>query len=148
MQLVVRGLEKEYWLEALGEAAEFRAPLEGPPYVCLLWASSSSSVADRAVLTRALVASNCVYAVCGGVECEAWHDMVDEAAAEANRFVMTTWHSGESPEDLAHFFVWAARPDDDLQVTHHLIVVVGANGSAGAQLAAAVRGEVLGERAV
>jgi len=57
-----------------------------------------------------LIQSRCRYIVCGGLDCEQWHDDADLAWVELDivspgnaPHVMTTWHEGESPEQVARF---------------------------------------------
>jgi len=96
MELILSHEGKEYWLERLDRPANFRSSPWDGPYVCLLWDyAGAASDSERVTLARALVANNCGYAVCAGIECERWHDAIDQAALEADRFLMTTWHEDE-----------------------------------------------------
>ena len=58
-----------------------------------------------------LVASGCLYMMAWGVNCSSWDDSVDLANLAAfgygdipeDKFVMTTWHEGESLKDVYRF---------------------------------------------
>jgi len=139
VELLVRRGESEYWTDHLHTPADFRGPFGGAPYVCLVWATRPATLDERAALARALVTSNCGYAVCAGMESEAWHDMVDETREEADRFLMTTWHDNEPLEDVVNFFVWNTDYEENV-FTRFLIVVVGPDDGIGGQLTDVVRG--------
>jgi len=122
-----------------------------PPYAgactCLLWdARGHASDGERARLARKLVDSGRAYTVCGGAECEAWHDAVDEAligpepeSAEPDDLgMMTTWHDGESASEVAAFFVHAAVLPGGAP-SHHLVLLIGDDADRREELAAAVR---------
>lgn len=147
--LAERGSRRFYHL-ALGAPDGF-APFDGNPFTCLLWdASGASSDDERGRLAAALVESGCVYAVCGGADCEAWHDAVDEAFAALqvegrvpdDRMVMTTWHAGESARDVAEFYVRSAVPAAGA-VEWHLVLRIGEDRDPRGDLGAIVRGFVL-----
>ena len=95
-------------------------PLAPQPYPCLLWDTRGDwSEAERDTVVAALLESDCRYVVSGGATCEQWHDEVDEAYIARTlepetdeRFVMTTWHTDESVEDVAFFFVWNTNFDE------------------------------------
>lgn len=65
----------------------------------------------RSLVSDWLVRSGCLYLMAWGNNCSSWDDSVDEAnidqffPAESpdDRFVMTTWHEGESLEDVFWF---------------------------------------------
>lgn len=127
-----RGSEQYHHL-VLGSPADFRAPFDARPWTCLLWdAAGTADGEERARLSADLVASGCVYAVCGGIGCEAWHDALDEALIglqEAGRvpddhFVATTWHEGETVDDVTRFFVLDAVPATG-GVDRHLVLQIG-----------------------
>lgn len=107
-------------------------PFTGEEYVALTWAGDSTfDEAARIKVVGALINSGCRYLVCGGVDCERWHDDADVAfaALEASSdtdvpFVMTTWHHDESVEDVAFFATYCTNFDDH-DFTCLLVLVVG-----------------------
>jgi hypothetical protein len=132
----------------LTNVSEFQAPFPGALYPCLIW-GHDVRVTDEARLTlaSALLDSGCRYAVCGGADCEAWHDSVDvefvkrhlddsEQQLEAS-FVMTTWHRDEPPDDVAHFFV--RNTNFDSHNFKHFVVLHVGNGPERDLVNAAVR---------
>jgi hypothetical protein len=82
-----------------------------------------------------------------------WHDIVDEEwlsqhvddsdDVQAAAHVMTTWHEGESPDDVAFFFVMNTN-FDDYDFKDFLIVHSGGSGSDFDRVNAAVRRVVVG----
>ena len=114
MELIEERDGREYWLQILDDIAEFRPPFSGKPYPVLIWETRLARTdRERQQLTTALIASEVRYGVCGGVECERWHDALDWAFLDQNlegeaydaRFVMTSWHSEEPPDEVVFFFV-------------------------------------------
>ncbi len=66
--------------ETISSAEEMTVPFDGEPYLCVIWVSDDSFDDQlRYRLAQKLVKSNCRYAVCGGVDCERWHDEIDDA---------------------------------------------------------------------
>jgi hypothetical protein len=123
---------REYYQLALARPASFERPFPSQPYPCLVWDHKGSwQDTDRDVFARALIASDCRYAVCGGVFCEQWHDKIDlvfvqtvpDGESDA-RFIMTTWHSGEPPLEVAWFFAWNT-PFDDHDFAKFLVIELG-----------------------
>ncbi len=83
-------------------------------YPALVWNSEPGVAVEQiTAVIRKLYTSGCRYVVAGGVNCERWHDIADEEfvsqfvsdADQDENFVMTSWHEGESPEDVTFFFV-------------------------------------------
>ncbi len=122
------------------------APFGGSAYPCLLWDHQGcTSDATQAVIAQALVEGGCRYAVCAGQDAERWHMSFDSAflsvfgtddAAWGDNFVMTTGHSGESPDDVAHFFVMNTNFENH-DFRDYLVLHVG-EGLEGPALEAAV----------
>jgi hypothetical protein len=81
------------------------------PFLAIMIAEEPVSNAWRNQISSWLIASNCLYFVAWGIECEDWHDCVDWANLEAHdfgdipddRFVMTTWHDKESLSEALWF---------------------------------------------
>ena len=103
---------------ALGDA-----PFAGLQFACLLWNHGTGRDVDAATaLLSSLIDGGCRYFVCGGLDGEWWHDLVDELIVSRygdctgdgreRNHVMTTWHTGESPDDVAFFFVFNTSFDE------------------------------------
>lgn len=139
MKLLGRYDGREYHSESIPLARRLVSPFKEGPFACLLWTHGVARDVDQASdLLKSLLDSGCRYFVCGGEDCEWWHDMTDElfvtkylnaTAAERERaHVMTTWHANESPEDVAFFFVFNTS-FDDISFERFLVIHIG-NGNA------------------
>ncbi len=130
------------------------SPFGGIEFPCLTWdAGANASVDQMEALAKKLINANCRYVVCGGAQCLRWHDAVDEVfvrevyegqdcseeEAEA-RHVMTTWHEGESLEEVAHFFVRYTAFGEH-KFSRHLVLILGDDASIFQRLQAAVKQE-------
>jgi hypothetical protein len=101
-------------------------------------------------LSRARIACGIRYAVCGGVECERWHDAIDQAFIELDlegeayetRFVTTSWHTDEPPEEVAFFFIHNTNSDAH-DFTRFLVLQLGGDWPREQQLRAAIREHAL-----
>lgn len=126
---------RSYVAEAVGAPSDFASPFVVTAFPCLLWDHGSGfSGADRAALARTLLDAGCRYVVCGGEHASQWECSIDEefvrrhleqdpAAAESG-FVMTTSHEGETPDDVAFFFVMCTNYDGH-DFERHLVLHVG-----------------------
>lgn len=100
--------------------------LEARPFRAILIADMEASRDWRNRVADWLVDRGCLYFIAWGVDCEVWHDTVDEANLEAfdygdipdDRFVMTTWHA-KDPLSEALWFAGncANHPDVQLEAT-------------------------------
>ena len=151
MDLIVENPPRSYWLQVLTEPADFELPFGGIPYPCLIWDTRANrSAGERLRLSRTLVASGVRYAVCGGFECEAWHDAVDEAyielgleGKEANeKFVMTSLHPDDSIDEVAFFFVGNTNFDNH-DFAQFLVLQLGSDWATEQSLREAVREHAL-----
>ena len=138
-----------YSFEHVAAAAEYRVLPESQAYACLVWdATGALGAADRDRLAEAIIASNCRYVVCGGANCEAWHDAMDQAflaqglegEAYEEHFVMTTWHTAESEREVAFYFVHCAHAESGPYSRYHVLQVAGGSDVA-QRLREAVRDE-------
>lgn len=77
----------------------------GPkPFRAVIVVEADVAMAWRLLVCDRLVEAGCLYAMAWGHDCEIWHDCVDECNLDLfdfgdipdDRFVMTTWHAGES----------------------------------------------------
>lgn len=135
-----------YYLAVLDQPADFQTPFKGRPYSCLLWATRSIDPNQRTQLADALVASECRFACCGGIDAASWEQAIDLAsiahqdAGYSERFVPTTTHASEA--DATFYFVWCSGSDDD-QFTKHLILIIDREDALITRLIEAVKKEVL-----
>ena len=136
---------------------DFAGPFPGMLVSCMVWDHDGRfTEAQRVVVAKLLLQAGCRYVVCGGQNCEAWHDAVDvefvqqhlDDSDETRKavHVLTTWHAGESPDDVAFFFVLNTN-FDDYDFEHYLVLHVG-DGPMREQVDAAVRRYALDEEAV
>ena len=131
----------------LEQPGTYALPFARAPYPCLIWNTGGGWSEDqRSDLVQAILDTDARYAVCGGVDCEQWHDDLDQAfiqrylgdeAAQNEHFLMTTWHTAESPEEVAFYFVHNTDFD------HHefkrlLLVVLGADSAVAERLQGAL----------
>ena len=143
----VRG--RQYLLISLDRPLVMSADPFQQPFVCMLWDSEARATAEeRQVLAAQIVRSSCRYAVCGGRDCEAWHDAIDAAftaqgsseAEEDERFLMTTWHSGESLQEVVWFSVQNTDPYE-IPLEHRVFIELGGDQDVFRRLSRAVRRE-------
>ncbi len=157
MNVLAENDGKIYARAAITGPDGFTSPFSGLPFPCLIWDHDGRFTdAGRLAIARDLLEAGCRYAVCGGQSCEAWHNAIDEVLVEAHlgdpddvqdaAFVMTSWHDGESPDDVAFFFVLNTNFDAH-DFRRYLVLHVGA-GPAQDQVDAAVRKYALNENAV
>jgi len=98
------------------------------------WRIHRSIGKDGGELLESLLDGGCRYLVCGGDDCEWWHDVADElfvakylnssGAKREDNHVMTTWHANEAPEDVAFFFVFNTN-FDDITFSRFLVLNLG-----------------------
>ena len=147
---------RTYTATSLTDEGSIAAPLPGVFFPCLIWDHDGCSSAHvRSAVARALLEAGCRYVVCGGRDCEAWHDAVDWEFVSAHlddptvvtdaAHVMTSWHNGETPDDVAFFFVLNTNFDDH-DFRTFLVLHVG-SGPDHERLDAAVRKHALSEGA-
>jgi|GEM_PF-2287065 len=110
-----------------------RPPFAGADFVVLIINNDPDiSTDDQYALSLALVRAGCRYAVCIGHNCSTWDDSVDYANMELDpeltdsKFVMTTWHENDTPDQIANFFLNCTTFDDNV-FTNFLILSVGPN---------------------
>lgn len=108
-------------------------PWTGPaPFKAVLVLDTPADAVWRTAIAAWLARSGCRYALAWGIDCEAWHDAIDDDAIAAfpgeprdDDLIMTTWHDDEPLEEVAHFTAHAAQhPSLDLPAT--LVVHVAA----------------------
>lgn len=122
MTLVCESENRRLWaMQVLDDRPALSLPFT-EAFPCLIYASQKTDLAFKTTWASKIIGSGCQFVVCGGVECEQWHDVVDNAilAAEMmgehdpNRTIMTTWHEQDSETELAFFFIHATfLPEED-----------------------------------
>lgn len=129
---------------AIDAPDDFVSPFPGTLFPCMIWDHDGRfSEAHRSMLAKQLLQAGCRYAVCGGHNCEAWHDAIDDEFLEGSDetrddvHVMTTWHADETPDDVAFFFVLNTNFDQH-EFKRYLILHVG-DGDTRREVNAAVR---------
>jgi hypothetical protein len=123
---------RQVFFEELATPGDLVIPFEGEAFVALIWGCNVSfDASQRHDVATALIESGCRYVVCGGKDCEAWHDDTDMACAvlevESSQeipFVMTTWHTDESVEDVV-FFAFNLTNFDEHDFRKYLVLMVG-----------------------
>jgi len=89
----------------------FSLPSRLGKYKCLLLIERVVEDDFRNLLSRSLVDSGCLYTMAWGLDCSLWDDSVDYATIEKfgeggipdDQFVMTTWHTGDTLEEVVRF---------------------------------------------
>lgn len=156
MSVLVEKEGKIYVAMALDGAGDFVSPFPDTLFPCMIWDHDGHlAEAQRAEVARHLLQAGCRYAVCGGQNCDAWHVAVDVEFTRPcgddpgetldDVHIMTTSHAGESPDDVAFFFVLNTNFGDHY-FERYLVLHVG-DGQAKAEVDAAVRRYALNEDA-
>ena len=109
------------------------APFDGDAFVALIVNNDPQiSNTDQNAISLALVKFGCRYAVCMGHNCSTWDDSVDFANMELDpeltpeKFVMTTWHSDDSLNSIANFFLNCTSFNDNT-FDNFLVLSIGRN---------------------
>lgn len=152
MELIASDAGREFHLRSVQPGEALGSPFGGEPYPVLVWSAGRTTPAQKAGLCAALIASGCRYVVCGGRECAAWEEAADDAFlaqdlpdAELDaRHVMTTSHEREPADDVAFFF--ANNVDfGPADFRHYLVLMIGDDPRARAELVASLRAETEAE---
>ena len=157
MDILAENEGKIYARAAVDGQTPFAPPFSGVPFPCLIWDYDGCATdAARSAIAKALLDAGCRYAVCAGKNCEAWHDAVDAELVLAHlhesdevtdpAMVLTTWHEGEGPDEVAFFFVLNTNYGDH-DFRRYLVLHVG-TGTTQKQVDTAVRKYALGDSAV
>jgi hypothetical protein len=90
---------------------QFSSPFEGEFAAMIVALDPAMNAEEQRELSAALVAQGCRYAVCAGIKASSCDDSLDWAFLESvnfepadERFVMTSWHDEETPDDVVFFF--------------------------------------------
>lgn len=120
-------------IRQLTNPSEFVGPFGGEHYVSVIWGCDDTFDPERRhELATVLIHSGCRYVVCGGVGCEQWHDAADLAWVTIDLdnpsgdtpFVMTSWHTDDSEEDVIHFALNCTNFDEH-DFTKLLVLLAG-----------------------
>jgi len=96
------------------------------PFLAIVLAEEEVDELWQAEICRWLVAAGCRYVLAWGKDCEAWHDMVEDAALEAFDYedvpdehkLIATWHEDEEREEVFWFAKHrAAHPSHSFKAT-------------------------------
>jgi len=157
MNVLAENEGKTYAVLAIDAPEDFVSLFHGVLFPCMIWDHDGRfTEAQRSEVAKRLLQAGCRYAVCGGHNCEAWHDAVDlefvrqhvddpDETRDAVH-VMTTWHADETPDDVAFFFVLNTNFDDH-DFKRYLVLHVGDGGTKD-EVDAAVRRYALNEEPV
>ena len=109
----------QVWIGSSLRPFAFESPCAGQAFALLLIVESQDvTPEEQEALSTQFVRQGCRYAVCYGHKCSSWDDSIDmvcvmdEIAGRATPFVMTTWHEGETLEEVAWHFVHCTAFDD------------------------------------
>ena len=110
-------LKRNFLYSRITSASALHPEMHGQ-YPALVWNTTPGVKTEEiASVMHRLIANGCRYIVAAGTECERWHVIADEQflaqfptepERDAN-FVMTSWHAGESPEDVILFLVYGTN---------------------------------------
>lgn len=109
-------------------------PLSLTAFRCVILIERAVDAAERAEVSRRLVKAGCLYAMAWGIDCSLWDDSIDEAniatffpkSVPADQFVMTTWHSEETIDDVFFYAKHNALLSyDDLELVDLLVLDIG-----------------------
>ena len=133
MELLATRDKKQIWFHELSRPYRLDAHFPGELYVCILFANDETiTKEEQAAVSEQLVRTGCRYAVCAGHECSSWDDSVDFAYLSTNEhfsppdetFVMTSWHDGDSVEDVVLHGLMCTMFDDH-EFTRYLVLFIG-----------------------
>lgn len=126
------------WIHSHPEQTGYpELPFNGEPYLCLM-VNFHLHVDDEfeTEFSKRLILSKCVYVCCAGIECEHWHDSIEELsvwlqiqdpeADEDTYFLMSTWHDDEELEDTLNFIFILPLIDEEIP-KHYLVMLLGEN---------------------
>lgn len=107
--------------------------LTSPPFRAVIVAEVKVSQDWRNRICEWLLKSGCLYVVAWGLECEVWHDTVDETNLETfdfgnipdDKFLMTTWHTDE-PLSEALWFAGQCASHPDVELDETVIIHIAA----------------------
>ena len=138
-------LNRKFLYSRITSASALQPEMHGQ-YPALVWNTMPGvKTQEIASVMLRLIANGCRYIVAAGTECERWHDIADEQflaqfptepERDAN-FVMTSWHAGESPEDVLLFLVYGTNFEEH-DFKEFLVLQFGNDDMVESQLNAAI----------
>ncbi len=124
MTLVCETENRRLWSADLFDNRSLHSSLFKEAFPCLIYSSQETDLAFKTMVASEIMGSGCQFVVCGGVECEQWHDVIDNSIMVAemigehdpHKTIMTTWHAGDGSDELAFFFIHTTfLPEEDSQ---------------------------------
>ncbi len=103
------------------------------PYVCLVYSNQENTGdSEMEAIANWIISSGCRYAVCAGIDCSEWHDAIDTAyimsdpnySPPDSRFIMTSWQTEESIEDIVWYWLELTNYDDNI-FENYLLLIIG-----------------------
>ena len=138
--------EYDLWFEQTNRPFLFSTPFGGQDFALLLVIADLAITDDeRDAVSKEVVRQGCRYAVCTGHQCSRWDDSIDlvflatspDFSPPDDKFVMTTWHEGESLEGVAHYFRWNTV-FDEFSPQHYLVLILGGDAETARQVRLAI----------
>ena len=138
-------LKRNFLYSRITSASALHPEMHGQ-YPALVWNTTPGVKTEEiASVMQRLIANGCRYIAAAGTECERWHDIADEQffaqfptepERDAN-VVMTSWHAGESPEDVILFLVYGTNFEEH-DFKEYLVLQFGDDDMVELQLNAAI----------
>jgi hypothetical protein len=131
--LIVQQDCRRVWLVNLQQDEPFQSPCPGEEFAALIAVYENGVTNDsRNAISHALIEQGCRYGVCFGFECSLWDDAIDWAFIATDpdysppdeRFVMTSWHEGESLEATI-FYLIKLTTFDDFKPRNFVVLMLG-----------------------
>lgn len=130
MEQIARGSRRTFYLHAMEAEDDLPPQPGGGSYAALVWATRPTSDAQKLRISHALITGGCRCVVCGGDEPEAWVEAADDAylaqdlpaPVPRDRFVTTSSHPGEPPDQVVFFLAQATR---DPGFSRYVVLLIG-----------------------
>jgi hypothetical protein len=132
MERIWQAPGRDVWLGEAGHPPGFSTPFPGRTFALLLLITEETTAEQRDAICEAIVRSGCRYAVCWGIDCEGWHDTIDESylatcpdfQPQDDTMIMTSWHARELVGD-AVFFLLHGTNFETLRFDTYFILQIG-----------------------
>lgn len=127
---------RRLWLLDLERPYRFVSPFDGHEFAVLIVAQDATITPDEQMeLSEQLVHQGCRYALAMGIDASSWDTSLDLAYIQSDplleppddKFLMTTWHDGEPPEDVAEWLILGTSFENFVPV-NFLILSLGPPG--------------------
>ena len=124
------------------------------PFKAIVALETGSSRKWQEVVSQQLVGAGCRYVMAWGKECEKFHDIVDTTSLERHNydvpvdaFIMTTWHSDETLENVFWYAQFCADFSyDEVELRDALLVHISRIDREAEYLELYAQSETLAER--